>query len=92
MGKYARLGEIDRVFGMTVSDLAAFIGYSRAALYDFEKADRNRGRAKAAIEMLETHNRKMLSEELAAAESRFEARKKAIQEFQKMVFGAAEGG
>ena len=83
--------EIANAFDMSVRKFAETIGYTRQALYFGVSSKRNRTRGKAAIQMLEMLNHKTLLEDQEAARLKFEARKAAIKEFEKIVLEEGDG-
>lgn len=81
-----KLNEIARAFGFTILQFAECIGYSRQALY---LGIRPSGKAKAAIAKLRSLNASMLKVEQEETQRRFEAREKAVKEFEKLINGVS---
>ena len=82
---------------MTVKEFAEYLGYSRVAMYCTNtEVSHKKTRVKAAVRLLCSLNQKQFDEEMQKAGERFNARKDAIAEFEKMFLwhdvGEAEGG
>ena len=76
------LQEVAKAFGMDVSKLAEFLGYSRQSLYLAANGryDLNKGRLSLAIFKLEMLNEKQFKAEKEKAEANYEHRKKMIED------------
>ena len=74
--------KVAKAFGMSVTELAECIGYSRAALYG-KTCLRNEKRVQAAIRYLKLKSSDMLAEDHATAERKFRERRDAIEEAEK---------
>lgn len=81
--------EIANAFDMSVSRFAAYIGYSRQALYS-EVPARNNVRGKAAIEMLDMRNHQLFAADQETAEKKFKARENAIRDLEKLLVKGGE--
>ncbi len=75
--------EIAVAFGMSVDQFARTIGYSRQALYQNEI--RMTPRAENAIADLSELNHAMFKMETEEARRKFEAREKAVKEFEQRI-------
>ena len=88
--------QIAKAFGMSVTEFAEYLGYTRQTLYNENKENRNEVRAKAAVRLLCSLNQKQFDEEMQKAGERFNERKEAIAAFEKNFLGhdaeAVEGG
>lgn len=78
------LKEIAKAFDMTVDNFAKCIGYTRQSLYD-KTSVRKTARAKAAISFLRFLNTSMFQQETETANQRFVLRKKAVEEFGRLM-------
>lgn len=82
------LKEITMAFGMTVEQFAKRTGYTRQHLY--QSTLKPTTRAKAAIASLRDLNDLMFKMEQEEAQRRFEARSKAVKEFEQLILKAGE--
>ena len=91
-----RIKQIAKTFGMSVTEFAEYLGYTRQTLYGATEMNLNKLRAKSAIRALCTLNKKQFEEEMQKAEERFNQRKEAISACEKMFLehdaGEVEGG
>ena len=83
--------KIAKAFGISVTELAEYIGYTRQTLYVATEINLNKLRAKSAIRALCSLNQKQFDEEMQKAEYRFNERKEAIAAFEKMLLGHDAG-
>lgn len=78
------LRDIAKAFGVSVSELAKIVGYSRQALYDMADSNPNRGnRTKQIASSLREHSQKIYEEELLKAKHAREERDRIADKIEK---------
>ena len=83
--------QIAQAFGMSISELADYVGYSRPVLY-CRQGVRNKARLQAAVRLLEVRNAVLMVEEKATAEERFRVRANAIKDFEQIMLKEGNDG
>ena len=81
--------KVAKAFGMSVTELAECIGYSRAAMYG-KDCLKNERRVQVAIRHLKRKSSDMLAEDHETAERKFQKRQDAILALEKKLFWEGE--